>query len=193
VIPNGRTLVVVVVKFGENPFANPIIYVINPALVTLMIVVWVCSFLTSFLKFLFFLVLKHVCTKLSVLCLRRRIQGLSLKVLSVGSKEILYLGHWNTSGELFAATRKRLITSWSVTLGVAAIVAAVKRLPLVSRCIIDAGVIVGLTVGSLSIMYHYGKSILTGELPKVDACLPTIDDNTASKSSTTAEVTKKTE
>jgi hypothetical protein len=94
---------------------------------------------------------------------------------------------------LFAATRKRLITSWSVTLGVAAIVAAVKRLPLVSRCIIDAGVIVGLTVGSLSIMYHYGKSILTGELPKVDACLPTIDDNTASKSSTTAEVTKKTE
>jgi hypothetical protein len=82
---------------------------------------------------------------------------------------------------LFAATRKRLITSWSVTLGVAAIVAAVKRLPLVSRCIVDAGVIVGLTVGSLSIVYHYGKSVLTGTLPKVDACLP----------QATAEVTKK--
>lgn len=27
-------------------------------------------------------------------------------------------------------------------------------------------------MGSLSIVYHYGKSVLKGELPKVDACLP---------------------
>ncbi|KAG7339761.1 hypothetical protein IV203_025441 [Nitzschia inconspicua] len=74
---------------------------------------------------------------------------------------------------LFAATRKRLITSWSVTLGVAAIVAAVKRLPLVPRCIVDAGVIVGLTLGSMSIVYHFVKSIVTGKLPQIDPCLPT--------------------
>jgi hypothetical protein len=86
---------------------------------------------------------------------------------------------------LFAATRKRWITSWSVTLGVAAIVAAVKRLPLVSRCIIDAGVLVGLTVGSLSIVYHYAKSIMTGELPKIDACLPSHNNNNNKGSTTT--------
>jgi hypothetical protein len=86
---------------------------------------------------------------------------------------------------LFAATRKRLITSWSVTLGVAAIVAAVKRLPLVSRCIVDAGVIAGLTLGSLSIFYHFVKSVTTGELPKIDPCLPSTTDK--SKSTTATE------
>jgi hypothetical protein len=73
---------------------------------------------------------------------------------------------------LFAATKKRLITSWSVTIGVAAIVAIVKKLPIVPRCILDAGVIVGLSLGSLSILYHFIKSIATGQLPNVDACLP---------------------
>jgi hypothetical protein len=73
---------------------------------------------------------------------------------------------------LFCATKKRLITSWGVTLGVAAIVAAVKRLPLVPRCIVDAGVIAGLTLGSISILYHFIRSVMTGQLPNVDACLP---------------------
>jgi hypothetical protein len=75
------------------------------------------------------------------------------------------MGLWN-------ATRKRLVTSWGISLGVAGIVALVKRLPPVPRCLLDAGVVVGLTLGSLSILYHYARSMLTGTLPEVDACLP---------------------
>lgn len=74
---------------------------------------------------------------------------------------------------LIHATKKRKIVSWSVTIGVAAIVAAVKRLPYPWRNIVDAGVVVGLTWGSLSIVLNYVKSWLTGSTPsQVDAELP---------------------
>mmetsp|Transcript_8010 Transcript_8010/g.19698 ORF Transcript_8010/g.19698 Transcript_8010/m.19698 type:complete len:85 (-) Transcript_8010:82-336(-) len=73
---------------------------------------------------------------------------------------------------LWGATSKRLIVSWGVTTGVALLVAIVKKLPQGPRCILDAGVVVGLTVGSASILYHFARSLLTGELPNVDACLP---------------------
>jgi hypothetical protein len=52
------------------------------------------------------------------------------------------------------------------------VVALVKRLPAAPRCILDAGVVVGLTIGSASILYHFVASLLTGKLPNVDACLP---------------------
>ena len=70
------------------------------------------------------------------------------------------------------ATRKRKIVSWSVTTGVALIVAAVKRLPYPWRNIIDAGVVAGLTWGSLSMAIFYVKSWITGRPPVVDAALP---------------------
>ncbi|GKY91823.1 hypothetical protein MPSEU_000153900 [Mayamaea pseudoterrestris] len=71
------------------------------------------------------------------------------------------------------ATRKRKIVSFSVTLGVAAIVAGVKRLPYPWRNIIDAGVVAGLSWGSLSIIIIYVKSWVTGQPPtQVDAALP---------------------
>jgi len=73
---------------------------------------------------------------------------------------------------LINATKKRLIVSWSVSMGVAMIVALVKRLPPVSRCIMDAGVVVGLTWGSLSIILFYLKLLSSGKAPSVDACLP---------------------
>lgn len=73
---------------------------------------------------------------------------------------------------LINATKKRLIVSWSVSLGVGMIVALVKRLPPISRCILDAGVVVGLTWGSLSILLFYLKTLFTGKAPDVDACLP---------------------
>lgn len=95
--------------------------------------------------------------------------------LSLGSKQgslINYLLAPIYSMGLIHATKKRLITSWSVSLGVAAIVAIVKRLPGVWRCILDGGVIVGLSVGSLSILYYFIKSWATGSPPNVDACLP---------------------
>ena len=74
---------------------------------------------------------------------------------------------------LVHATKKRSIVSWSVTIGVAVIVAAVKRLPYPWRNIVDAGVVVGLSWGSLSILAYYIKSWLTGDVPSnVDASLP---------------------
>ena len=73
---------------------------------------------------------------------------------------------------LIHATRKRLIVSWSVTTGVALIVAAVKKLPYPYRNIIDAGVVAGLTWGSLSMILLYLKAWITGRPPSIDAELP---------------------
>jgi hypothetical protein len=77
------------------------------------------------------------------------------------------------------ATRQRKLTSWAVTMGVAGIVAAVKRLPYPWRNIVDAGVVAGLTWGSLSILLLYVKSWMTGTAPmNVDAALPDVVVNT---------------
>jgi hypothetical protein len=73
---------------------------------------------------------------------------------------------------LMHATKKRMIVSWSVTTGVALIVAAVKRLPYPYRNIIDAGVVAGLSWGSLSIIFLYIKSWIVGAPPAADASLP---------------------
>lgn len=74
---------------------------------------------------------------------------------------------------LIHATRRRKIVSWSVSIGVAAIVAAVKRLPYPWRNVVDAGVVAGLTWGSLSILALYVKTWVTGQTPQqVDASLP---------------------
>ena len=74
---------------------------------------------------------------------------------------------------LFHATRKRKIISWSVSIGVAGIVAAVKRLPYPWRNIVDAGVVVGLSWGSLSIIIAYIKGLMNGGvLVGVDPALP---------------------
>lgn len=76
---------------------------------------------------------------------------------------------------LIHATKKRQIVSWSVTLGVAAIVGAVKRLPYPWRNIIDAGVVAGLSWGSLSILIIYVKSWITGSPPRgTDPELPVV-------------------
>jgi hypothetical protein len=73
---------------------------------------------------------------------------------------------------LIHATKKRMITSWAVTIGVAGIVVLVKRLNPIGRCIVDAGVVVGLTWGSVSILAILFQSIRTGRPPAVEACLP---------------------
>jgi hypothetical protein len=74
---------------------------------------------------------------------------------------------------LFHATKKRMIVSWSVSIGVAAIVAAVKRLPYPWRNIVDAGVVIGLSWGTISIIGGYVISLVTGIAPiDVDPSLP---------------------
>ncbi len=66
-----------------------------------------------------------------------------------------------------------MIVSWSVSIGVAVVVAAVKRLPYPWRNIVDAGVVIGLTWGSISILGGYIISLVTGIAPiDVDPSLP---------------------
>lgn len=74
---------------------------------------------------------------------------------------------------LFHATKKRMIVSWSVSIGVAAVVAAVKRLPYPWRNIVDAGVVIGLSWGTMSMLGGYIISLVTGIAPiDVDPALP---------------------
>ncbi|HTL36547.1 MAG TPA: hypothetical protein VL326_25615 [Kofleriaceae bacterium] len=54
---------------------------------------------------------------------------------------------------LVHATRKRLIVSWCVTLGIIGLVLLVRQLDQPWRGIIDGGVVLGLSVGVLSILY----------------------------------------
>lgn len=76
---------------------------------------------------------------------------------------------------LFHATKKRKIISWSVTTGVAMIVALVKRLPYPWRNIVDAGVVVGLTWGTLAIGLIWLKAFFSGNNPTYDPALPSSD------------------
>ncbi len=95
----------------------------------------------------------------------------SLKPFSGSPIHHTLLGPFYAMG-LFHATKKRKIVSWSVTTGVAVIVAAVKRLPYPWRNIIDAGVIVGLSWGSLSIAIQWFKAVVLGVNLDVDPALP---------------------
>ena len=66
---------------------------------------------------------------------------------------------------LFGASRKRMIVSWMMTIGVFCLVVIVKRVPYPYRSIIDAGVVMGLTLGSISIIWYVIQSLL-GNIPK---------------------------
>jgi len=73
---------------------------------------------------------------------------------------------------LFHATKKRRIVSWSISTGVALIVAMVKKFPYPWRNIIDAGVIVGLSWGSVSILAIWFKTVIFGQDSGFDPALP---------------------
>ncbi|MEM9490724.1 MAG: hypothetical protein AAGC55_16370 [Myxococcota bacterium] len=72
---------------------------------------------------------------------------------------------------LFHATRRRLIISWTVTIGVIILVIGVRQLDQPWRGIIDGGVVVGLTWGTLVTLW-YGALALAGHLPDVSPDLP---------------------
>ena len=59
---------------------------------------------------------------------------------------------------LLKATRKRLIVSWCLVLGIVCLVAGVSRLAYPYRSIVDLGVVLGLLLGSLSLIFHYVRS-----------------------------------
>jgi len=72
---------------------------------------------------------------------------------------------------LFHASKKRKTVSWSISLGVAAIIGLVKRLPYPYRSIVDAGVVVGLAWGSASILALYAHALM-GSPPGANPELP---------------------
>ena len=72
---------------------------------------------------------------------------------------------------LFGATKKRLIVSWSISIGVFGIVSVVKRLGYPWRSIIDGGVVLGLSYGTASICVQFIQALF-GKLPDIDPCLP---------------------
>jgi len=72
----------------------------------------------------------------------------------------------------FHGRRGRVLSSWLLTLGVAGVVAGVKRLGPVSRGIVDAGVALGLTWGIASVILIYLRSLLKGSAPEYDPALP---------------------
>lgn len=72
----------------------------------------------------------------------------------------------------FHGTTKRVITSWAVTSVIFAVVIGVKQLDNPYRAIIDAGVIVGLMWGILSIIVLYLASLQSQKPPEFDPALP---------------------
>jgi len=70
------------------------------------------------------------------------------------------------------ATRKRIILSCSLTLMIICFVLLARLLPQPWRGIVDAGVVVGLTIGVFSILYFVIISIRNPDSVKVSADLP---------------------
>lgn len=65
---------------------------------------------------------------------------------------------------LFGASKKRMIVSWCITAGVFSLVKVVKMLPYPYRSIVDAGVVVGLSYGTMSIVAFAVKALLGGKV-----------------------------
>lgn len=65
---------------------------------------------------------------------------------------------------LFGASKKRMIVGWAVTAGVFSLTLFVKKLPYPYRAIVDAGVVVGLSYGTLSILVLAVKAFFGGKV-----------------------------
>jgi len=65
----------------------------------------------------------------------------------------------------FGATRRVMITAWSITTMVVCLVLLVHRLDQPWRGIVDAGVVVGLAWGLLSLLWFFARGAITGVLP----------------------------
>lgn len=72
---------------------------------------------------------------------------------------------------LFHATRRRLIVSWTIFIGVVALVVAVRFLPQPWRGMVDGGVVVGLAWGLIATLWHFIR-VLSGQLPLVPPDVP---------------------
>ncbi|MDX2012659.1 MAG: hypothetical protein SFW67_20845 [Myxococcaceae bacterium] len=66
----------------------------------------------------------------------------------------------------FGATRRRLITSWAVSLGIVGLVAAMKLVPQPWRGVVDLGVVFALGWGVLAVLAHFAAAV-SGREPGV--------------------------
>jgi hypothetical protein len=60
---------------------------------------------------------------------------------------------------LFAAPRRTLLSSWILVVAIAALVVLVRHVPQPWRGVIDAGVVVGLALGVLSVLAHFLRAV----------------------------------
>jgi len=70
---------------------------------------------------------------------------------------------------LFYATRKRLIVSWSLIIGITLIVVLVRQLPQPWRGIVDIGVVTGLGYGAAHLVAAFFKALISREQPSTDS------------------------
>jgi hypothetical protein len=70
------------------------------------------------------------------------------------------------------STLRRRLTSFGVTGGIALLVVGVRHVPQPWRGIIDCGVVVGLFVGVLSVLWFGARAMFAGETPEVPLDLP---------------------
>lgn len=73
---------------------------------------------------------------------------------------------------LFHATKKGRMVAWILVLAIALLVAVVSRFDQPWRGIVDAGVVVGLGIGTLSILWHAVRAA-SGTPPTIAPDLPT--------------------
>jgi hypothetical protein len=71
----------------------------------------------------------------------------------------------------FHATRRRMLVSWVVSSAIVALVIAVSRTPQPWRGIVDAGVVTGLALGIVSLLWHWQRT-WRGIKPAVPLDLP---------------------
>lgn len=79
--------------------------------------------------------------------------------------------------ELFSAPAHRIGSAWSFLSAIVLVVAGVKRLPPKPRAVVDAGVVTGLSVGIMSLFYHYMNLTLMGVAPPSDSDALGADDD----------------
>jgi hypothetical protein len=72
---------------------------------------------------------------------------------------------------LVHATRKGKTVAWILVVAIAGLIAIVSRFDQPWRGIVDAGVVVGLGIGTLSILWHAAQA-LGGKPPTIDPDLP---------------------
>lgn len=70
---------------------------------------------------------------------------------------------------LFHANRKRLYVSWGLLIGIMILIVIIRQLAQPWRGIIDVGVVVGLTWGSLSIVVLFLRALIVNKVPPHDS------------------------